>query len=86
MVAQVAFQSESPDEPAGVVLPAKAVHQENGNSFVYINQSGVARKVQVNVSDRQGKKARVTTGLTSGQRVIIDAPEGLVDGVKVDEP
>jgi len=85
MVAQVTFQSETSDTPSGIVLPADALREENGIAFVFVNQGGVAKRVQVNVAERQGEKARVTAGLNSGERVIVGAPEGLVDGTKVDE-
>jgi multidrug efflux pump subunit AcrA (membrane-fusion protein) len=86
MVAQVAFQSETTDEPTGVMLPAEAVREENGAAYVLVNQGGTAKRVEVKISERQAQKMRVTGGLTSGQRVILGDVEGLKDGAKVEEP
>jgi len=83
MNANVAFLSDAKPSPGGgeqptsgaVTIPASAVR--NGQVFLFVDGRAVARQVEVR---RSGSEAEVVSGLTGGEDLIVDPPEGLADG------
>jgi HlyD family secretion protein len=68
-----------------VSVPKAAVHQQDGHDVVLVVQNERAERRAVTVSSSTDNETVVTAGLTSGEKVILDWPPGLTDGVKVKE-
>ncbi len=86
MSVKVAFQ-EADDTPAshGVLVPKSAVQDRNGRDVVFVVQDGHAERRAVTVSDTQNDDSVLSAGVTSGEKVIVDAPADLRDGMAVKE-
>jgi len=67
------------------VVPKAAVHQQDGHDVVLVVQNDRAERRAVTVSGSTDNETVLTAGLTSGEKVILDWPPGLTDGVKVKE-
>jgi HlyD family secretion protein len=92
MGAKVAFQddeakfagSEAIDR-SGVLIPASAMIESAGKDYVLLLVDGVVERRAVASSGERGKEILVTSGLSGGDKVIINAPAGLEDGAQVKE-
>jgi len=72
----------------GAVLPVLAVSRINGQFFVWLVQSGtpaVARQKLVHVGDLIGNNYPVLDGVQSGDHVIVQGAQTLLDGAPVAE-
>lgn len=90
MGVKVAFQEvESsgavPDRPAGVLIPQSAVRRIDGTDYVYVVEQGRVERRAVATGDTRGGDRLVASGLASGERVVLDAPPEVMDGVLVRE-
>jgi RND family efflux transporter MFP subunit len=89
MGVKVAFRESV--TPAGgpitraVSIPKPAVHQQDGRDVVMVVQNARAERRSVTVCSTTDDQSLISAGLASGDRVIVDWPEGLVDGVAVKE-
>ncbi len=84
MNATVAFYNEAPSGAAApakpvIAIPASAV--QNGSVFLVSN--GYARKRAVNIGGTSPKGVLVESGLNGGEELIVDPPNGLKDGQRV---
>jgi len=68
-----------------VVVPRRALRKIEGRDAVYVLTGGVAEQRWVSLGVLRDAEAVVTEGLKSGEKVITDGPEALVDGEKVRE-
>ena len=91
MGAKVAFQegrkqgeSENTGR-AGVVVPQSAVNERGGKSFVLLVVDNVAERRAVATAGERGKDILVTSGISGGDIVIMNAPSGLQAGARVKE-
>lgn len=67
-----------------LTVPYEAVNQDGDNrEYVYVLREGRAYKTIVRTGDENATSVSVTSGLSSGDRVIVGAPEGLRDGQAV---
>jgi len=82
------------DEPAGgapvtsaIEVPRAAVRREGEQDIVFVVKDDKAERRAVKVATAEGDKARILSGITSGDRVVIEGPAELKDGdaVKVKE-
>jgi RND family efflux transporter MFP subunit len=69
----------------GVLVPATAVHQEDGRDMVFLVRNSRAERRAVTLGGSSADGALVTAGLATGEKVIIDPPPGLTDGLSVKE-
>ena len=69
----------------GVLVPKSAVQNQNGNDVVFLLHNGHAERCAVTVSDTQGDDSVLRAGVTVGEKVIVNAPASLKDGVAVKE-
>jgi multidrug efflux pump subunit AcrA (membrane-fusion protein) len=69
------------------VVPVLAVMRQGGQSFVFVarQQNGhyVASQTPVTLGDTVGNTYAVTSGLNSGDRVIVSSTQFLVNGMPV---
>lgn len=88
MGVKVAFQSNAaPDETRGraIVVPRSAVRSRDGQDIVFIVENDRAVRRAVKVASRNGDEVTLSAGLTSGERVITEAPVDLADGSPISE-
>ncbi len=88
---KVAFQeTETRSAPTGVarsavVVPAGAVRRSGDRDVVWIVRDGRVERRAVNVAARHGDEVTVAAGLSGGEKVVIQAPDTIADGVRVTE-
>jgi RND family efflux transporter MFP subunit len=89
MGVRVAFLDDQPgNDPGGTVrgvrVPASAVVQREGASVVFVVDGTRARLRPVSVGIEGGDFCVVDDGLVDGERVVVDPPAGLKDGMRID--
>ena len=73
--------------PRGVLVPAAAIVRRGGREVVYVADGEVARERAVTIGDATvGSARQVLDGVRAGERVVLDPPETLTDGVAIREP
>jgi multidrug efflux pump subunit AcrA (membrane-fusion protein) len=95
MGVKVAFQEESGSaresgpasspSRAGVLVPQSAISENGGKYYVMLVVDSMVEKRAVATAGERGKEMLVTAGITGGDKVIINAPTGLQDGMRVKE-
>jgi multidrug efflux system membrane fusion protein len=70
MYVQVEF--EHPEAKAAVLIPQHALTRTRTGAFVMLDDNGHARQVPITADTLEGKQWRVTSGLSGGERVILD--------------
>ncbi len=92
MGAKVAFQDETVKSPgsvasdvSGVVVPQDAVIEKDGRKYVLLLVDGLVERRAIATAGERGKDILVTSGLSGGDKVIIQAPVGLDAGARVKE-
>ncbi|WP_268797318.1 efflux RND transporter periplasmic adaptor subunit [Pseudomonas huanghezhanensis] len=80
MYVQVEFQR--PEAQTAVLIPQHGLTRTRTGAFVMLEVNGHARQVAVTADTLEGKQWRVTSGLTGGERVILDGG-ALSDGQAV---
>ena len=67
-------------------VPTPAIRREGSTqSYVFVAMGGRATRRPVQVGRVSGADTQVTSGLVAGDRVIVDAPATLVDGMSIEE-
>jgi RND family efflux transporter MFP subunit len=91
MGVKVAFQEAVQEDGAGpvaeaaLVVPAAALRSENGRDYLLIVNGGVLERRAVSVSANSQGSILLSSGVTAGERVVVDGPDGLQDGDRVEE-
>ena len=88
MGVKVAFQGVGLDTSpgrAGVLVPDSAVRESDNRNYVLLLVNGMVEWRAVATAGERGKDILVTSGLSGGEKVIINAPEGLQNGTLVKE-
>ncbi|MDR1481907.1 MAG: efflux RND transporter periplasmic adaptor subunit [Synergistaceae bacterium] len=67
-----------------VIIPESALGTREGGYYVFLEENGTARRVDVETGARQGDYTRITGGIKSGDRVIVFGGASLSDGEKVE--
>lgn len=68
-----------------VLVPRSAVHQEDGRDVIFLVRNARTERRAVTLGSSNGDAAVVTAGIAAGERVIVDWPAGLRDGMRVKE-
>jgi RND family efflux transporter MFP subunit len=68
-----------------VTIPKAAVQQQEGADFVFVVQGSRAERRAVTVNSTLNDEAVIGAGLAAGEKVIVDVPQGLVNGAAVRE-
>ena len=88
MSVKVAFR-ENPGSSApaskAVVIPKSAIQQQDGRDVVMVAQNGRAERRAVSVLKSIGEETSISAGLAPGEKVVVEWPPGLADGVKIKE-
>ena len=88
MGVKVAFQGVGVDTSpgrAGVLVPISAIIESGGKQYVRLLINGMVERRAVATAGERGKDMLVSSGLTGGEKVIINAPAGLQNGTLVKE-
>jgi HlyD family secretion protein len=88
MSVKVSFRDAGRTAPVaakGAVLPAAALFQENGRDYVYVARDNRAERRAVTVASRSADQVVLSAGTSPGERVLLDKPSGLTDGVPIKE-
>ena len=88
MSVKVAFREVGGTGPlAGrtVTIPQAAVRQQDGRSVVWVVSAGRAERRAVTVSNTRQGETVVSAGLSAGERVIVEGPPDLKEGLAVAE-
>lgn len=72
-------------ERAALTVPEAAIVPEQGRTFVFVVDDGVASRREVTVGRRQPGLAEIATGLREGERVIVAGSQKVRDGTPVTE-
>lgn len=64
-------------------MPVDAVLTKQGETYVFINENGVAKKAIVEQGISDGTNVEITSGVTSGDEVIIKGQNFIEDGDKI---
>jgi len=88
MGARVVFREEraageAAAAPARVVVPAAAVRNDGGAEVVWLVVEGRAQRREIEAGPVTGGEREVRRGLSGGETVILDPPEGLAEGTRV---
>ena len=88
MGVKVSFLRE--DEPAPavaprarVLAPKNAVRQQDGKSVVFVVRDDRVERRAVQVGPEEGDEVEVLSGLSSGDRIVVDVPATLKDGDRI---
>lgn len=88
MGVKVGFQDEGEngDVASGVIVPAAALRRDAGSDIVWVVNGDVVERRAVNtaVGITSGSERAVLAGLRAGERVVIEGPEELVAGMKIE--
>ena len=74
----------TPQEVSQVTVPKTAIRTKDSGDFVYIvNSEGVADAKSVLTGDEEDGRVVILEGLNEGDKVVIDPPDKLEIGMKV---
>ena len=77
--------ASSASAPHGVIIPKSALRSSDGRDIVFVFQNGRAERRAVSVASTQNNETFVSSGLTAGEKIIIEAPATLAEGASVSE-
>ena len=69
----------------GVVVPAEALRRQGGRDVVLVVSGGVIERRAVNVGSENDNEVVIVSGLSPGERVVVEGPAELADGDAVTE-
>ena len=78
--------AENTAAPARLSIASSALQGDHDAYWVYVAQEGRAVRRDVTTGERDGTRAVVLSGLSAGEKVIVDPPPGLSDGAKIQYP
>ena len=88
MGVKVAFQEEGSSDTtgqAGVMVSQSAISEKNGKQYVLLVIDGVVERRAVATAGERGKEVLISSGLSGGDTVILNAPVNLETGTRVRE-
>jgi RND family efflux transporter MFP subunit len=68
-----------------VLVPKNSVLNRDGRDVVFVVRDGHAERRAVTVSDTQNDDSALSAGVADGEKVVVDAPADLKDGMAVKE-
>jgi multidrug efflux pump subunit AcrA (membrane-fusion protein) len=66
-------------------VPAAAVRQRGGRDAVWVVRDGRVESRAVAVSTKKAGETTLMTGLNDGERIIVEGPDDLTEGIRVTE-
>ena len=87
MGVNVAFLEDEPPEPRAeatrLLVPAGAARSREDRDVVYVLRGDLVERRAVRLGADVGNQVEVVSGLTAGERVVVEGPEDLADGDRV---
>jgi len=74
---------ESPRGAESVAVPQSALLQDEGRSFVWVNDTGKARRAFVKTGEQSDDFVEILEGVASGEEVVVKNWGGLSDGLEL---
>lgn len=81
MIGRVSFERDR--ESQAIVIPQDTVIDQADGRYVFIEEDGKAKKVKVELGQRDGSQVVVTSGLKGGDSVISFGQRNLINGQKI---
>ena len=78
-----ATQSEAPR--AKLMMPKGAVRTADGITYVFLLKGDRVERRAIKTGTAQGDQIEVLSGLSAGDRVVVEGPDTLADGTRVKE-
>jgi RND family efflux transporter MFP subunit len=90
MSVKVAFRESggtttSASASKSVAIPKSALAAQDGRDIVFVVYNGRAESRTVTVANTGGDSTTISSGLAAGEKVIVDLPRGLTNGIAVRE-
>ncbi|MBM4113414.1 MAG: efflux RND transporter periplasmic adaptor subunit, partial [Phycisphaerae bacterium] len=87
MGVKVAFQgaADAPASELSLKVPATAISSREGRDYAWVVRNGSVERRAVTVDERKDGTVTIAAGLNEGERIVVDVPEGIVDGARVKE-
>jgi len=90
MGVKVAFQemdqgASASQAASGLLVPQSAILRRDGRDIVFVVNAGRAERRAVSAGETRGEDILVTSGLSPGESVVVEAPPELGDGDPVQE-
>ena len=73
----------APNAPARVFVPAGAVVNAGAATVVWVVREGVVKRTTIEAGPVSGGRREVRSGLSGGESLVLDPPQDLSDGAKV---
>jgi membrane fusion protein (multidrug efflux system) len=73
------------DVTPALVVPEAAIVPEQGRTYVFVVDKGVAQRREATLGRRKPGEVEVTKGVQAGERVVVDGTQNLRDGSKVND-
>ncbi len=70
-------------QPTRVFVPAGAVKTVGGETIVWVVRNGSVNQTRVEAGPVSGGRREIRSGLSGGEQVVVDPPENLEDGARV---
>ena len=83
MVSEVMFVEA--DHSEGIIIPAKALVEKDGKTFIYVVEEGHAKLTEVEVGEATDSQVSVNSGLAPSAKVVTTKVEVLEDGMNIIE-
>lgn len=86
MAVKVAFRNDTePGDSGTVLVPKGCVREEDGRDVIFVVRQGAAERRAVLVGQARDDHITIRSGVTAGERVILNPPAELEDGTPVKE-
>jgi membrane fusion protein (multidrug efflux system) len=70
----------------GVAIPPTGLRRDNGRDIVFVvGNDGTVERRAVNVESQNDNEVIITSGIASGERIVVEGPANLADGDTVTE-
>jgi RND family efflux transporter MFP subunit len=76
--------ADAPAKPR-VLVPKSAIRTEDGQTVVYVVRDARVERRAIKVGLTERDQVEVVSGLTSGDRIVVEGFDGLADGTRVKE-
>jgi membrane fusion protein (multidrug efflux system) len=70
-------------KPNAIVAPVKAIQKSEAGDYVFVNNNGIAKRVNVKVGATYGGQSEILSGLKSGDELVTEGATEIEDGDKI---
>ena len=75
----------APPERSGIFVPRRAVRTDDGQHVVFVVRDGRAEQRSVTLGTVDGGQIEIQSGLSAGERIVLDGPDDLTNNARVRE-